>query len=420
MKTVLAITFILIAFGAFAQPGMSEEEMRAFECRKKLADQPGNEKWIQELALCSDIISEVKDGLKYDAQVHGEINFNLANLYFSSSEFTLCEKALVSAFNNGCKTALWYDLKIRLFKKINKPFETQRSAINEAITAHPDIPDFQFAKPFIELKLNLPDSADASFIRANNLFKGYAEYYMIEWIRCCHDVSDTLARKWLNEYHFNFPNANLGTIAHFHRSWWNELPAALTTMNDAIQKAMEQSKNAIYSSHLPMFFERGIIQYRLGHYEDAYNDWLVGFEAFTSHYQLTQFYFFNDSVRFDNTVLPMNNEVGNLSSAICAYEIGELKKLNPDDAFLDFFIHLPSYRLFKDLENRDKNKLTLSLEAIKHVPQNLRYIDLFNYYVAMMYVQANNISMAQEYFNKVTKTNILPQFYFELKQAIKL
>lgn len=418
---VLVLVLVLFSSPLLAQPEWSQEEYEAHNLRAEIALHPGNQDLILQLALISDVISEIEDGLAMDKAQQGAVSCHLAYVELHNKHFDQVEKALKKANNAGCRSDLFYQIYIELWDYKAPSAEQRLAIIDEGLAARQGDYLLHMERAKVLMEMHQPEEAERSFDRSISSEPLLLPNEIQSWLYLCHQESEAVCRHWLEKYPLMSPKPNYGMLAHFYLTWYHDL----STAELFIKKQFEQDSLQLGAGHfmynLPTQMEYGFLLYEQGKSLAAYDVWLKMAEYFSGQYQLCYFNMYERKLILDEwpgEFISDTNPNINYSGLIFGKRIEQLRLQHPNDLFLPFFQNLLDFRLANPQQPKSMDGFVMAHEALNHVPESLEHRQVVDYLASWIYLYMGDTGYANTYFSIAEQESYRPVFYYELARKL--
>lgn len=405
MKFILSriLPFILLAFASnisLAQPGYDPSEMLGFRLAQKIEENPNDTSLLVQHALLTKSSTALLQFVSLDKKYDGQIYFQLAENHYNTRKYDAVGPYLDSSFAHGYKNLEWYTLKSNLLKELKS--NEQKKFLNESLTLFPREASFKYDLAFLLLGEDSLAKADSLF-RESLMYTPITVLYPItHWVEAIYKKDEKLAKEWIDQMNVSVRSMSDVSNAHFYSgyyyySFFKDYTTAATFFDLWVDDSGFDATNIDYQKinggNNRCFYFRGVAQYQLGKYQEAYD---------------ALFYAFMWSIEpshFEEAVL-----------------FKELVKDHPRDERLEYLevVHeLNCWYTTKEVRNGLIKKGIKTIQnEIKLHPQGTPQHDYAKYYLAFAYHVLGENDKAKIAFDEAEKGQFRPHFRYTLRTKI--
>ena len=405
MKFILTriLLFILVVFASnvsLAQPGMDPQDMQIYRLADQIKENPNDSTLLVQYAMITESSTLLFNLVSLDKKYNGGIYFQLAENHWHARKIDEVGPFLDSAFAHGYVNLEWYTLKSKLLKE--QKSNQQKKFLNECMTLFPREASFKYDKAFLLLSEDSLAKADSTFRESLLYTRETVLFPITYWVEAIYKKDEKLAKEWIDQMNVSVRSMSDVSNAHFYSgyyyySFFKDYPTAATYfdlwVDDTGFDATAIDYQKINGGNNRCFYYRGVAQYQIGKYQEAYD---------------ALFYAFMWSIE------PMHFEESVLFK--------ELVKDNPRDERLEYLevVHeLNCWYSTKEVRNSliKKGIKTIENEITLH-PKGTPQYDYAKYYLAFAYHVLGENDDAKKAFDEAEKGQFRPHFRYTLRSKI--
>lgn len=379
---------------------MDPQQFEIYRLADQIKQNPNDSALLYQYAMMTKSSTALFQLVTLDKKYDGTIYFQLAENHWNARKFDQVDPFLDSAFAHGYVNLEWYTLKSYLLKE--QKSKQQKKFLDECMTLFPREASFKYDKAFILLNEDSLAKADSTFRESLLYTRETVLYPITYWIEAIYKKDEKLAKEWIDQMNVSVRSMSDVSNAHFYSgyyyySFFKDYPTAATYfdlwVDDTGFDATAIDYQKINGGNNRCFYYRGLAQYQIGKYQEAYD---------------ALFYAFMWSIEpshFEEAVL-----------------FKELVKDNPRDerlGYLEVVHELNCWFTTKKVRNAFVKR------GIKHIeteialhPQGTPQHDYAKYYLALAYHVLGENDKAKIAFEEAEKGQFRPHFRYTLRSKI--